>query len=175
MIAKSRLEEEIAGEAKRLFELFIPVLNKAIEQNSAANDDTLILCLSGQDQPADFHPCEQASKSIVSEIIGVLQADARIDGVILPYAYENLAIIWHGKNRDEFAEKLRAATGIIQKHSFGKTLPERFITMSFGLCSYPFDSNFAYELVERAKIALDAAGNAGGNRVCCYWDLNRES
>jgi hypothetical protein len=171
MLADSRsLKDEIAFESDRLLKEFIPYLETEIEK--AENKNGLVLCLCQQDSQPEYFPCEQAAKSNVSEIIQVLQAEAHLGGLVIPYAYENLAVICPAPERDKFAEQVDAARKIIASHSFGRGLQQEHLTMSFGLSSYPFDSEFAYELLLQAGMALQNVLQQGGNAVGCYWQMN---
>lgn len=163
-------KDEIAEESERLYREFLPYLEAELEK--ARGGGTLVLCLTAQDQKPDYLPRQQASESIVSEIIAVLKAEAHVDGFILPYDYENVAIICRDKNRSDFADQIDLAIPIIGMHEFGKGLPLKNITMSFGLSSFPFDSEHPEQLVQQARLALKAAQEAGGNSMGCFWMLN---
>lgn len=168
-VEKRSLQDEIAAENKRLLQEFMPYLEKEVEKAKSQNG--LVLCLTGQDRPPDYFPCEQAGRSNVSEIISVLQAEARINGFYLPYAYENVAIISQVTDHDKFAEEIDSARIIIERHSFGRTKQQVNITLSFGLSSYPFDSESAAELLQHAQVALESAARAGANTRRCYWKM----
>ena len=162
------LKNEIDSETKRLLKEFVPHLESEFEK--AKDKSNLLLCLTEQHPAPEYFPQEQAVKSHVSELIGVLRANAQIFGMILPYSYENLAIITRDVDREEFAAKLHAARDIVASYSFGRTLQQDFITITFGVSSYPFDANDPHELFKQAGLALQAAKKAGGNTVRCYWN-----
>lgn len=163
------LQEEIDQETARIYREFLPYLESEVERSRGGG--TLVLCLAAQEPAPDYHPFQQGQLSLVSEIISVLQADAQVDGIVVPYAYENIAFICRDKNRSDYAGKIDKAIEIIADHSFGRTMPQRKITMSFGLSSFPHDSEHAQQLFQQARISLKAAQEAGGNSMGCFWML----
>lgn len=167
-----QIKEEIRHETERIFNEFMPILEGQVER--ARGRTSLLLCLTQEDIAPDYLPCEQAEKSLVSEIISVLQAEARIDGTIVPYTYESVAIISRGDERDDFARKIDKARELISKRDFGKTMPQKKISMSFGISSYPVDSEFPQELLIKARKALAVAAKKG-NSVECFWKLENKS
>ncbi len=170
MFAENSLESVIAKENEEIHREFLELLASEIEK--ARGGKILVLVLALQDPPPLYWPSEQASKSDFAELITLIQSEAHVNGVFHAYEYEKLAIITQVESRGEFAAKIDRAIDIISNYPFGRSLPERKIKISFGLSSFPFDSEHPEQLLQQAKLALKAAELEGGNAMGCYWLLN---
>ncbi len=105
---------------------------------------------------------------ILKELAGVLKKMVRSTDILARYGGEEFVIILPETTKDtarRIAEKIRM---VIKKHKFKgeKILPEKNLTVSVGVASYPSDAEAPRYLVEKADKALYKAKNSGRNRVC---------
>lgn len=109
---------------------------------------------------------DQALKAISS----ILQSKSRKIDVVARYGGEEFAIIMPATPKENarlFAERLRSEIEktFADEVSLG---PDKRLTVSCGVATYPDDADTKDELILRSDIALYEAKHAGKNRTCLY-------
>ncbi|MGQ0604726.1 MAG: GGDEF domain-containing response regulator [Anaerolineales bacterium] len=117
----------------------------------------------------DTHGHPQGDQ-LLRELAGVFQNGVRGSDVVARYGGEEFAIILTETDRESAylaAEKIRAA---VSAGPFSQTeaQPDRHVTVSLGLATFPEDAADVEALVKRADEALYRAKRSGRNRVVVY-------
>ena len=104
------------------------------------------------------------------EIARILHSKSRKFDTVARYGGEEFAIIMPNTSKENarlFSERLR---GEVEK-MYAEELnikPEKRLTISCGIATYPEDTSVKEELIAMADIALYEAKGAGKNRTCIY-------
>lgn len=112
----------------------------------------------------------QAGDKILKELADLLKSHSRKMDSVCRYGGEEFAIIVPESQKNEaylIAERLRQD---IESHSFlhEEILPNKKLTVSIGLASYPDNASNAAELIFSSDQALYQAKNQGKNKTCRY-------
>jgi len=112
----------------------------------------------------------QAGDKILKELAALLKTRSRKMDLVCRYGGEEFAIILPQTEKNEaylIAEKLRQD---IAKHTFQheEILPQKKLTVSIGLASFPENGGSAAELLSSSDKALYEAKKQGKNKTCCY-------
>lgn len=100
----------------------------------------------------------------------VLQTKSRKFDFVARYGGEEFTIIMPNTSKENarlFAERLRNEVEKIFAEE-GSIIPEKRLTISCGIATYPEDVNTKEELIAKADIALYEAKRSGKNRTCLY-------
>lgn len=104
------------------------------------------------------------------EIAGILQNKSRKFDVVARYGGEEFAIIMPHTSKENarlFSERLR--NDVERAYAEQEELPpEKRLTISCGVATYPDDASTKEELITAADITLYEAKHAGKNRTCLY-------
>jgi len=111
----------------------------------------------------------QAGDDILKELASILKNQSRKMDVVCRYGGEEFTIILPQTDKKEallIAERLRMD---IEKHRFihEEILPQKKLTMSLGIASYPEDGQTASGLITNSDKLLYQAKNKGKNTICC--------
>jgi len=111
----------------------------------------------------------QAGDSILKELATILKNQSRKMDYVCRYGGEEFTIILPRTEKKEallIAERLRLD---IDKHQFinEEILPQKKLTISLGLATYPEDGQSAPELIANSDKLLYQAKNKGKNNTCC--------
>lgn len=109
---------------------------------------------------------DEALKSIA----GVLQSKSRKCDVVARYGGEEFAIVMPSTSKENarlFAERLRSEVEKIFAEE-GAIEPNKRLTISCGVATYPEDADTKSDLISRSDIALYEAKRSGKNRTCIY-------
>jgi diguanylate cyclase (GGDEF)-like protein len=104
------------------------------------------------------------------QIAGVLQTKSRKFDIAARYGGEEFVIVMPNTSKENarlFAERLRNEVEKVYAEDRA-IAPDKRLTISSGIASYPEDSNNKDELISRADMALYEAKRAGKNRSCVY-------
>jgi diguanylate cyclase (GGDEF)-like protein len=104
------------------------------------------------------------------QIAGVLHTKSRKFDTAARYGGEEFVIVMPNTSKENarlFAERLRNEIEKIYAEDRA-IMPDKRLTISSGIASYPEDSNNKDELISRADTALYEAKRAGKNRSCVY-------
>jgi diguanylate cyclase (GGDEF)-like protein len=107
---------------------------------------------------------------VLINIAKLLKKTCRSADIVARYGGEEFAVILLGTNKASawgLAERFRQA---VEKFNFSgeDILPNKNLTISLGLASFPEDANEKEGLISKADIALYEAKKAGKNRTCMY-------
>jgi len=110
----------------------------------------------------------QAGDNILKDLAGLLKNQSRKMDFVCRYGGEEFTIILPQTNKKEaflIAERLRQD---IQNHSFvhEEILPNKKLTASLGLSSFPEDGTLPSELITSSDKALYQAKQKGKNNTC---------
>jgi len=111
----------------------------------------------------------QAGDRILKELAFILKKQSRKMDFVCRYGGEEFTIILPETEKTEayvIAERLRTD---IMAHSFlnENILPNKKLTVSLGISSFPVDGRSPAELITRSDKMLYAAKNKGKNNTCC--------
>jgi len=111
----------------------------------------------------------QAGDNILKDLSWLLRNQSRRMDSVCRYGGEEFTIILPQTDKDEaygIAERIR---GDIQKHHFvhEEILPNKKLTVSLGLASFPKDGPSSSELILSTDKMLYEAKNKGKNNTCC--------
>ena len=111
----------------------------------------------------------QAGDKILNELAALLKNQSRKMDFVCRYGGEEFAMILPQTDKKEallIAERLR---GDIEKHTFihEEILPNKKLTVSLGISSFPEDGISPTELIAAADKFLYLAKNKGRNKICC--------
>lgn len=114
----------------------------------------------------------QAGDNILKEVASLLKDRSRKMDYVCRYGGEEFMIILpqtEAKEATMIAERLRQE---IEKHQFPheEIMPNKKLTVSIGIATFPGDGNSAPEILVNADKALYAAKRAGKNKVLSYAD-----
>ena len=115
----------------------------------------------------------QAGDQILKELAAVLRNHSRKMDFVCRYGGEEFMVILPQTDKNEaflIAERLRLD---IEKHHFAQEeiLPNKKLTVSIGIASYPEDGSLPAEIVSLADKALYEAKAKGKNNTCCFTPL----
>ena len=109
---------------------------------------------------------DEALKAIAS----ILQAKSRKFDTVARYGGEEFAIIMPGTSKENarlFAERLR--NEVEKTYADEESIePDKRLTISCGIATYPDDPSTKEELIANADTALYEAKRSGKNRTCLY-------
>lgn len=110
----------------------------------------------------------QEGDQLLLEVAQILKVSARKQDFVCRYGGEEFAVLLPQTNKIEafvIAERLRQA---VEKYKFQleEILPNRQLTISLGVASFPEDSSNKDSLLEYADKALYEAKHQGRNRIC---------
>lgn len=108
----------------------------------------------------------QQGDIVLQEVARIIIKNSISDFVPCRYGGEEFAIICPKQDKFEaarYAEKIRQ---LIENHIFILKDTEVKITLSLGVSSFPADTSYAKQLVEKSDQALYQAKQTGRNRVC---------
>jgi len=100
----------------------------------------------------------------------VLGGKSRKFDTVARYGGEEFAIVTPGTSKENarlFAERLRNEVEKIYAEE-DEIQPDKRLTISCGIASYPEDANTKEELIMRSDVALYEAKMSGKNRTCVY-------
>ena len=106
----------------------------------------------------------------LKQIAGALQNKSRKFDIVARYGGEEFAIIMPNTSKENarlFAERLRNEVEKLYTEEVS-IHPEKRLTISCGIATYPEDANSKSELISRSDIALYEAKGAGKNRTVIY-------
>lgn len=111
-----------------------------------------------------------AGDYVLKKVARLLTENTRISDIVARYGGEEFTIILPEATKDEafkLADKLRK---IIENYSFPnqEKMPNKNLTISIGIASYPEDGNLPEQIIEKADIALYEAKNSGRNKVSIF-------
>ncbi len=111
----------------------------------------------------------QSGDTILKELASILRNLSRNMDHVCRYGGEELTIILPQTDKDEafaIAERLRRD---IEKHPFihEEILPQKKLTVSMGLSTFPQDGSTPSELIKASDKSLYQAKNKGKNNTCC--------
>ncbi|MDD5665585.1 MAG: sensor domain-containing diguanylate cyclase [Candidatus Omnitrophica bacterium] len=111
----------------------------------------------------------QAGDRILKELAALLRNQSRKMDLVCRYGGEEFAIILPQTDKKEalmIAERLRMDT---EKYSFinEDLLPDKKLTVSLGIASFPEDGLLPAELIAASDKFLYQAKNKGRNKTCC--------
>ncbi len=106
----------------------------------------------------------------LKRIASVFKAKSRRFDVAARYGGEEFAIIMPGTSKENarlFSERIRSE---VESLYFEDTVipPEKRVSLSIGIATFPEDAHTKDELISRADIALYEAKRSGKNRTCLY-------
>jgi len=117
-----------------------------------------------------YNDCHRQAKGdeLLKKLAGILTGNLRNTDRVYRYGGEEFAILLPETNKENalvVAERLQET--IEQEEFEGETVsqPDKKITVSIGVASYPNDGNFKDELLEFAEAAMRQAKQAGRNCV----------
>lgn len=106
----------------------------------------------------------------LKRISEVFKTKSRRFDLVARYGGEEFAIIMPGTNKDNaflFSERIRREI----EELYGDDVdlpPEKRVSLSSGIATFPDDANTKDELISRADIALYEAKRSGKNKTCLY-------
>jgi len=106
----------------------------------------------------------------LKQIAAVLQSKSRKFDTVARYGGEEFVIIMPNTSKENarlFCERLRSEVEKLYADDV-KLQPEKRLTISCGIATYPEDADNKEELVSRSDLALYEAKRAGKNRSCIY-------
>jgi diguanylate cyclase (GGDEF) domain len=105
---------------------------------------------------------------LLKAVSDILKANARRMDTVARYGGEEFALLMPDSNgaEREVAERIRRKIEITEFTGIADA-PLR-ITISGGVCTYPWDARTVNELLDRADQGLYKAKNSGRNKTCCY-------
>lgn len=111
----------------------------------------------------------QAGDNILKDLAALIKNQSRKMDYVCRYGGEEFTIILPQtgkKEAFEIAERLRAD---IERHAFihEEILPNKKLTVSIGLCSFPEDGSTPSGLIKASDKTLYEAKNKGKNSTCC--------
>ena len=118
----------------------------------------------------DFHGHPKGDE-LLKKLVNLLLVNLRPSDKVYRYGGEEFVVLLSeaGKVRAAYtAARLRA---LIEKEPFGgeqKSQPDKSLTVSIGLATYPVDAKDWAGLIEAADIALYEAKHTGRNKTCAY-------
>lgn len=99
---------------------------------------------------------------VLKEVTKVLKKTARATDTVGRFGGEEFCIIMPGEKKDGAAAFAKRLLNEIAEHSF----PNRKITLSGGVATFPKDGKTALDLIKKADKLLYKAKGQGKNRVC---------
>ncbi len=146
------------------------ILQTELETAKAASSELSLIMLDIDDfkiyNDALGH---QAGDKILKEIALILKNHSRKMDYVCRYGGEEFTIILPQTDKKEallIADRLRTD---VEKHIFvhEEILPQKKLTISIGLATFPEDGQTASELITKSDKLLYQAKNKGKNTICC--------
>jgi len=106
----------------------------------------------------------------LKQIAGALQSKSRKFDIVARYGGEEFAIIMPNTSKENaklFAERLRNEVERLYAEE-ASIQPEKWLTISCGIATYPEDANSKDALISKSDIALYEAKGTGKNRTVAY-------
>jgi diguanylate cyclase (GGDEF)-like protein len=136
------------------------------------NDVTLSLVMADVDNFKNYNDTLGHVKGdrALSEIARILRGKSRKFDTVARYGGEEFAIVMPGTSKENarlFAERLR--NEVERTYADEEDIaPEKRLSISCGVASFPEDASSKEELISRADLALYEAKRSGKNRTCLY-------
>jgi diguanylate cyclase (GGDEF)-like protein len=140
--------------------------------NTDWNDVTLSLVMADVDNFKNYNDTLGHVKGdrALSEIARILRGKSRKFDTVARYGGEEFAIVMPGTSKENarlFAERLR--NEVERTYADEEDIaPEKRLSISCGVASFPEDASSKEELISRADLALYEAKRSGKNRTCLY-------
>ena len=114
----------------------------------------------------------RAGDEVILKLAGILRASVEDEHGVARLGDDDFAVLLRDAGRGEarqFAARLRST---VERFRFLPAVhhdgPAPIITLSLGAASFPADADSGFDLLARAREALDEARALGRNRVWCY-------
>lgn len=149
---------------------FQALLQAEIEKARAMNAPVSLLMLDIDDfKVYNDRLGHQAGDHILKELALLLKHQSRTMDYVCRYGGEELTVILPRTEKKEallIAERIRAA---ISKHLFinSELLPDKQLTVSIGLATFPEDGLTPSDLIQASDKKLYQAKHSGKNNTCC--------
>ena len=136
------------------------------------NDNSISLVMVDVDNFKNYNDMlgHMKGDEALKEIAGVLQNKSRKFDIVARYGGEEFAIIMPNTSKENsrlFAERLRNEVEKLHAEDV-KIKPEKRLTISCGIATFPEDVSTKDELILKSDTALYEAKRAGKNRTCIY-------
>jgi len=115
---------------------------------------------------------------LLTDMVVLFQNSVRNTDEVYRYGGEEFVILLPEIDRQQaavVAGKLQRLVAITPFEGEEKSQPEKNITISVGLATYPWDGNNRDELYKSADTRLYQAKKLGRNRICAYRDDDRQA
>jgi len=150
---------------------YFQFLLQAEVEKAKASSENLSLILLDIDDFKVYNDSlgHQAGDKILKDLAQLLKNQSRKMDFVCRYGGEEFTVILPQTDKDEaflIAERLRQD---IEKHSFihEEILPQKSLTVSIGLSTFPKDGSTPSELIRSSDKSLYIAKNKGKNSTCC--------
>ena len=112
----------------------------------------------------------QAGDTLLKDIINIFRTNSRKNDIVSRYGGEEFTIIMPGTSKNEafrICDRIRCG---VEEHKFKdeEIQPNKNVTISAGIASYPIDADNKEDLIFHADMALYEAKKTGRNKVCLY-------
>ena len=118
----------------------------------------------------DFHGHEKGD-ALLRKVVDTLASNTRPYEKIYRYGGEEFIIIMPDTDTERASSAARRLQGTIERERFEgekKSQPNKTITVSIGVATFPSDADNKGKLIETANSALYMAKGSGGNQVCIF-------
>ncbi|MCK4272655.1 GGDEF domain-containing protein [bacterium] len=135
----------------------------------------LLIAIEWLKKPGDAHGKVKGDE-LLKRMVTILPGSVRVVDKVYHYAADEMVILLPESDKVEaLSTAKRLQKTIVQRgiKEEKENRPDREVTVSIGIASYPWDKNSADELLKAAHSALDRARQSAGNGIC-YLDFNFE-